>query len=92
MTQRLLTAVTLLVALAACAGGPGPDRVDWYSVIAEWVERGHAPDRVLAEKVDADGRSINTRPLCSYPQRAVYDGRGSTTDAASYSCRAALGR
>jgi feruloyl esterase len=28
-----------------------------------------------------------TRPLCPYPQRAVYEGSGSTNDAANYTCK-----
>ena len=28
-----------------CAGGPGPERVDWAAAIDEWVEKGKAPDR-----------------------------------------------
>ncbi len=70
-----------------CAGGPGPDFVDWFSPIAEWVEHGHAPDRVIAQKRSADGRVLNARPLCPYPQRAVYDGKGSITEAESFVCR-----
>ena len=70
-----------------CGGGRGPDTVDWFTAIADWVERGTAPDRLLARKIDRDGRVLNARPLCPYPQRAVYDGVGSTTDAASFSCK-----
>jgi feruloyl esterase len=29
-----------------------------------------------------------TRPLCPYPQRAVYKGTGSINDAANYTCKA----
>ena len=71
-----------------CAGGPGPDFVDWFSPIAEWVEHGHAPDRVIAQKRSADGRVLKARPLCPYPQRAVYDGKGSVTEAESFVCQA----
>ena len=69
-----------------CAGGPGPDTVDWFSAIADWVERNRAPERIIARKLERDGRVSNARPLCPYPQRAIYDGKGSTADAASYSC------
>jgi len=27
-----------------------------------------------------------TRPLCPYPQTAVYDGKGNPNDAASFAC------
>jgi hypothetical protein len=71
-----------------CGGGAGPDFVDWFAPIADWVERGRAPERLLAQKRSADGTVLNARPLCPYPQRAVYDGKGSVTEAASYVCRA----
>jgi feruloyl esterase len=71
-----------------CLGGPGPDIVDWFAPIASWVEHGQAPERVVAQKLGADGGVVNARPLCPYPLRAVYDGKGSTTDAASYACKA----
>ena len=32
-----------------------------------------------------------TRPLCMYPKVAVYKGRGSTDDAANFSCRTPKG-
>jgi feruloyl esterase len=70
-----------------CGGGAGPDFVDWFTPIVEWVEQGRAPDRVIARKRGADGRVLNARPLCPYPQRAVYDGKGSVTEADSYVCR-----
>ena len=77
----------LMPGVLHCAGGPGPDQVDWFTAMADWVERGQAPTRVIATKLSA-GRVVNARPLCAYPQHAVYDGTGSTTDAASFACRA----
>src|SRR5213078_3741179 len=38
-----------------CAGGPGPDNADWTSAIVDWVEKGKAPDRMVARKMAADG-------------------------------------
>ena len=70
-----------------CRNGNGPDNVDWFTAIADWVEHGRAPARVLARKLGADRQIVNERPLCAYPQRAIHDGKGSTTDAASFACR-----
>ena len=70
-----------------CAGGPGPDTVDWAAAIDEWVEKGKAPDRLIAQKRAATGAVSRSRPLCTYPQRAVYNGRGNPDDAASFACR-----
>ena len=70
-----------------CAGGPGPDAVDWASVIDTWVDKGQAPDRVIARKVAAGGAVSRSRPLCVYPQRATYKGSGSVDDADSFVCK-----
>jgi pimeloyl-ACP methyl ester carboxylesterase len=69
-----------------CFGGPGPDTVDWASVIDHWVERDQAPDRVIARKT-ASGTTTRTRPLCPYPQRAVYNGGGSMDEESSFTCK-----
>jgi len=80
------TRLFMMPGVAHCAGGPGPDRVDWYSVLDTWVENGTAPDRVVASKLQA-GKTIRTRPLCAYPMRAVYKGIGSIDDEANFVCR-----
>jgi feruloyl esterase len=45
-----------------------------------------APTAVLASHA-TDGAVDRTRPLCVYPQVAVYTGSGSTDDAANFECR-----
>ena len=70
-----------------CAGGPGPDNVDWASAIDAWVDGHRAPDRVIARKVAATGQTTRSRPLCAYPAHAVYSGSGSTDDEKSFVCR-----
>ncbi|MEO7962271.1 MAG: tannase/feruloyl esterase family alpha/beta hydrolase, partial [Gemmatimonadaceae bacterium] len=45
---RDYTALYLLPGVQHCAGGAGPDQVDWYSVISAWAEHDEAPDRVIA--------------------------------------------
>jgi feruloyl esterase len=69
-----------------CAGGPGPDRVDWLGAIEAWVERGEAPDSLYASRLSDDGSVEMTRPLCPYPEVAVYDGTGNTNEAESFRC------
>ena len=69
-----------------CNGGPGTDTFDMLAVMRRWVERDQAPREVLASRVER-GKVVRTRPLCPYPQTATYRGRGSTDDAASFSCR-----
>ena len=71
-----------------CSGGPGPDSFDMLPVLEQWVEKGVAPTRVIAAKV-VDHAVVRTRPLCPYPQTAVYSGSGSIDEAASFVCSAA---
>jgi feruloyl esterase len=41
---------------------------------------------VVAKKISS-GSVTRTRPLCKYPQKAVYNGSGNIDDAASFACR-----
>jgi Tannase and feruloyl esterase len=76
----------LMPGVLHCAGGPGPDTADWTAAIADWVENAKAPERVVARKVAA-GAAARTRPLCAYPQHAVYKGSGNIDEAESFVCR-----
>lgn len=77
----------LMPGVLHCAGGAGPDVVDWIEVIAAWTEKGTAPERVVASTRARDGTPVRSRPLCPHPQRAVYTGVGSVDDAASFVCK-----
>ena len=68
-----------------CAGGIGPDRNDAVTAVIDWVEKGKAPDQIIASKV-TNGQTVRTRPLCPYPQVARYKGQGSIDEAANFSC------
>ena len=78
-------ALFMLPGVGHCGGGPGPDSFDKMGTIADWVERGLKPSRIVASHV-TDGRVDRTRPLCPFPQVAHYRGQGSIDDAASFSC------
>ncbi len=69
-----------------CAGGEGPNSFDALTVMEEWVEGGQVPDSIVASRT-RDGVVDRTRPLCPYPQLAVYNGNGSTDDAANFTCQ-----
>jgi len=56
------------------------------TALEQWVEHGQTPDRIVASHA-TDGRVDRTRPLCPYPQVAVYGGTGSTDEAANFSCK-----
>jgi feruloyl esterase len=69
-----------------CGRGPGPDTFDSVAALEAWVEKGVAPDSMVATH-KTKGKADRTRPLCAYPHKAVYDGKGNSDDAASFSCR-----
>ena len=71
--------------MAHCAGGVGPDQNDAVSAVIDWVEKGKAPDSLLASKI-VKGAVVRSRPLCPYPQVARYKGQGSIDEAANFSC------
>jgi feruloyl esterase len=90
-----------------CAGGPGPSSFgqfgwrpgtgpddpqhDLYLGLEQWVEKGQAPEEVIAAKFDTNGhapRLSMTRPLCAYPLVAKYKGSGATTGAGNFICAA----
>jgi feruloyl esterase len=69
-----------------CGGGEGPNTFDMVGALEQWVEHGKAPDRIVASHA-TNGTVDRTRPLCPYPQIAVYLGTGSTDQAASFECK-----
>ena len=70
-----------------CGGGPGPNSFDSVGAIEQWVEKGKAPEQMIASH-SAEGKVDRTRPVCAYPQIAKYKGSGSIDDAASFACAA----
>ncbi|HEX4998855.1 MAG TPA: tannase/feruloyl esterase family alpha/beta hydrolase [Terriglobia bacterium] len=67
--------------MAHCGGGDGPNSFDMLTALEDWVEKGKAPEKVIASR---QGR---TRPLCPFPQVATYNGSGNTDDAANFTCK-----
>lgn len=72
--------------MAHCRGGDGPNTFDVVGALEQWVEAGTAPERIVASHA-TDGRVDRRRPLCPYPQLAVYKGTGSIDDADNFACR-----
>jgi hypothetical protein len=66
--------------VAHCGGGAGPQPQNLFSTMVAWSEGGAAPDSILSS---GGGR---TRPLCPFPQTAIYDGVGNPNLASSFSC------
>lgn len=69
-----------------CQGGPGPDQFNKMATIERWREASEAPPSIVAAHLTGGSVDI-TRPLCPYPQVAVYKGAGSTNDAAGFACK-----
>jgi feruloyl esterase len=63
------------------AGGGDPTH-DVDAALVQWVEKGIAPDQIIATK---PGTSM-THPLCKYPATAHYAGTGDPASASSYTC------
>jgi feruloyl esterase len=68
-----------------CAGGPGTDTFDKIAAMEQWIEKGQAPDKIIASHV-TNGAVDRTRPLCPYGKVAKWNGSGSTDDAANFAC------
>ncbi len=87
-----------------CGGGPGPNSFGQlglgvgpadpqhsiYAALDQWVEKGIAPERIVATKYVNDSNPAQgvkmTRPLCPYPQAARYKGAGDSNDEANFVC------
>ncbi len=75
-----------------CRGGVGPDTWDRLRPLVDWVERGTAPDALMATHA-TDGVVDNERPICAFPERAVYTGPAGGADdpanwvAENFTCR-----
>jgi feruloyl esterase len=73
--------------MAHCSGGTGPNSFDMQAALEQWVERGSAPDQIVATR-STNGIVDRIRPLCRFPATAEYNGRGDINDAANFTCRA----
>jgi feruloyl esterase len=86
--------------MSHCAGGPSTDQFDLLAPLVAWVERGEAPDRVIAQARGAGNpvgvnRDVpphwspnRSRPLCPYPTVArLKTGATDLESADSFTCR-----
>jgi hypothetical protein len=71
----------------AFTNGPGiaDTGVDMLGALEEWVEKGKAPDEVLATKTDEGGATLWQRPVCAWPQIATFKS-GDPKVTTSYAC------
>jgi feruloyl esterase len=100
IVHLLATNAGLLPGVAHCSGGAGPDRLEGQQdagpadpaiarialdPLVQWVERGIAPDQIIAYKVTGVVMAFS-RPVCPYPALPRYSGVGDTTKASSFAC------
>lgn len=84
-------------------GGPSTDQFDGLTALVDWVERGEAPDRIVATargignpggvntEVPASWSPDRSRPLCVYPGVATF-AKGDSERAESFVCKTNYGR
>jgi feruloyl esterase len=79
--------------MSASTGDP---QRDLSAALERWVEEGVAPGTMIAVKpadpaspvaASKPGGPALTRPLCPFPQEAVFEGSGSPDDVAAYRCQ-----
>jgi feruloyl esterase len=79
-----------------------PGTFDALGAVQKWVEEDAAPDQIKAtygeqgrqfreragmqDTPQSKSRVLKTRPVCPYPQVAIYKGSGDTNDAANFQC------
>jgi len=100
---RKFVRLFMVPGLQHCTDGPGTYSFGQWGTVAKadpehdislalerWVEKGTAPEVIIAVKPVADfdpsKGAVRTRPLCPYPLVARWRGSGSTDDAANFVC------
>ena len=67
--------------------------IDLLAAMDAWVERGTAPDQLVATQSAADGTTaIARRPVREFPKFPRYNGTGDPNKAESFTCSATRGR
>jgi feruloyl esterase len=82
-----------------CSGGPGPNVFETLTPLENWVEKGEAPDGILAAKFVNDNPAqgvARTMPLCKFPEEARFHGNpgdpASVNNGANWECTSADAR
>jgi pimeloyl-ACP methyl ester carboxylesterase len=77
--------------LTHCEGGVALEKFDALSALIDWVEKGKAPDIIIASvnpanpEIPPSWSPSRARPLCPWPKYAKYAG-GDPESAASFAC------
>jgi hypothetical protein len=75
--------VFMIPGMGHCRGRGVPDKFDTLTAITAWVEKGQAPDRMVASQAE-NGKVVRQRPIYPYPTIARYGGAGDPDDAANW--------
>jgi len=67
-------------------GQYGGSDFDALTAVDKWRDTGVAPARIISERLMA-GKKVRTRPLCPFPQEAIYKGTGDIDDARNFECK-----
>lgn len=70
-------------------GFPDPEH-DALMALMRWVEKGEKVEQIIAttwhNSTDPASGVLRQRPLCPFPKKAVYDGKGDVDNAESWNC------
>lgn len=75
----------MIPGMGHCSGGEGPFVFDALGLVDDLAQGAAMPDKLIVS--NPPGAPERTRPLCPYPEVAVYTGQGSTDDANNFTCR-----
>lgn len=78
----------LVPGMGHCSGGPSTDSFSPFTALVNWVEKGIAPDSLIATAPAGTPWPGRTRPLCAYPTQARYSGSGNIEDPTNFVCAA----
>lgn len=69
-------------------GHLGDESYDVLAALVKWVEEGREVEQVVATAFteDLSGKVYRTRPICAWPERAKWDGKGNVNVAGSWKC------
>lgn len=73
-----------------CRGGPATSNFDGLAALVDWVESGVVPETITATAPQDASPPVppgRTRPLCSYPAVARYQGSGDIEKAENFLCQ-----
>jgi len=62
---------------------PTREQDQFFSALVDWVEKGAAPGDIVLTSRD---KSVSY-PICVYPLKTTWNGRGKVTEAASFNCQ-----